>query len=121
MENELEIIGTVESLTGKKGKLQFNDANLKREGKRIICNIIDSKGKVAVERCIISMSLSKQLRDQDISLGNLLTLNVATNKEGLHYIIQEAGNWVDVDVAGLTAEAVATEDVNIESLLAYSL
>ena len=121
MENELEIIGTVETLTGKKGKLQFNDANLKREGKRIICNIIDSKGKVAVERCVISMTLSKQLRDKEISLGNLLTLNVAKNAEGIHYIIQEAGNWVDVDVAGLTAEAVATHEVDIEELLAYSI
>jgi len=129
MNEELEIIGTVESLTGKKGKLQFNSANLKRKGKRVLCNIINSKGQVEVERCIVSLTLSNQLRDQEISLGNLLTLNVAKTtrlnakgeEETLHYIIQEQGTWEDVEVSVLKAEAITSEDVDISELLAYSL
>lgn len=112
---EFEILGTVLDFTGKKGKLLLNDRNLAGD-KRVLVTMVNDKGDKL--DTLLSSSLSKDLREKKLTIGNIMTLSYGKNELGRHYICQPIGNTITVDVATLDIKELVTEEINIEDLIA---
>ena len=115
MESTFEIIGTVASYIGKKGRLEFNSNNL-GGNKRVLVTMVNDKN-VAI-RCLLSESLSEQVRNKAVTLGNLVTFSYGENELGHNYIVRPAGETITVQAKDINAEAIEAVDVDIEDYIA---
>lgn len=112
---ELELLGTVVDWTGPKGKIELNDRNLAGT-KRIIATLIN--GKNEKKKVVFSESVTKDLREKKITLGQVANLEMFENQEGIVYVAQPAGNVVTVNIKDLTIEEIERETVDVTDLIA---
>ena len=115
MENEFEIIGTVTSFIGKKGRLDFNSSNLAGKRRVMVTMVNDKNVEI---KALLSSALSEQVRDKSITLGNLITFSYGKNELDHYYIVRPAGDVISVQAKDITAESIEAVDVDIEDYIA---
>ena len=111
---ELVELGTVVDWTGPKGKIELNDRNLAGT-KRIIATLINGKGEK--KKVTFAESVTKDLRDKKITLGQVAQLEMLEDEQGRVWVTQPAGNVVSVNIKDLTIEAIEREAVDVEDLI----
>lgn len=115
MESQFDILGTVTEFIGKKGKLLFLDSNLSGK-KRVMVTMVNEKG-TKIE-CLLSTTLSEQVRDKSVKLANLVTFSYGVNEDDRHYIVRPQGTVLTVLAKDIVAEEIESVDVDIEDFIA---
>lgn len=111
----LESLGTVLSLVGKDGSLNFIPKNLNDHSKRVVIVLKKKNGTSAMITC--SEGVSKGLRDKTINLGQVLNFEVLEGESGIPYISMPGG-LIEVAVKTIKVQDYA---VSLDSSLIADL
>ena len=84
----LEDLGTVKELAGKKGKIALIRKNFNNPEKRVVVVLTNAKDESAVISC--SKQVSDALRKKEMTIAQLVGLNVVQNEEGVAFISMPA-------------------------------
>ena len=116
------VVGTVASLAGVGGQLQFSPRNLADESKRVLV-IITLKDETS-DTVVASKELSKRIRAKEIKLSQIAALNVTEEISASGEIINvinmpSSGGLISIDVDANVEAYVPSATFNPEDLVAF--
>lgn len=119
-----ETLGTLADFKTKDGVTKIN-RNFKARNKRAVISFFDKKGKVIkmfdeeYESITCSQAVSDDLRDQKITLGQVLSLPViiASDSE-VPYVTYGAGEAITIDNKSYEVAEIEAEEIDIEDFVA---
>lgn len=112
---ELEDLGTVGELAGKKGLIKFIPKNFRDASKRVAV-IIERKDGTSVQ-VSCSEQVSKGLRDKTITDEHLVGLPILENEDGVAFISLSGGALVELKVDSITPKAMKATALSYDELV----
>lgn len=114
-ESTLDSLGTVIDSVGKDGVISLIPKNFKDTSKRVVVVLTKKNGTSTAVTC--SKQVSDGLRDQSITLGNVLGFEMLEGESGIPFISLPGGGMIEFKVKDLKVQTYESSAVDYENLI----